>query len=66
MSAILLSDHEPRDATRALIDDRMTAARLKPRSELKSRDPVDVKFEHVGENVDAADTEAVYGPQWTE
>ena len=37
----------------------MTAARLEPRSERKRRVSVDMKFEHVGENVDAADTEAV-------
>ena len=36
-----------------------TVARLEPRSEPKRRDSVDVKFMHVVENVDAADTEAV-------
>ena len=55
---------QPRAPRRhALVDDGTTsqhsAARLKPRSEPKSRVSVDVKFEHVGENVDAADTEAV-------
>ena len=38
-----------------------TAARLEPRSEPKRRDSVHVKFLHVVENADAADTEAVCG-----